>query len=237
MLIVLNSVFAILTMVFAVFMAMYKDEVAAPIELGITPALAFQFAKTPEDIERLFYDLDGRILDLFVAKMYWLTWIDFLFITSYTGFIFSFIRLMKSGRHLLLLQSLLGLALLIGLMDVLENIQLLNVLKCLGECSGDNLQHILDKQKVFTWLKWESTAVLLFLMIPFLWDRDFWLKVMSMLNVLVLIFGISAILTNWNRQCLTAISYFISLIFIALGLFLIYALTRFIFSFKDHKVL
>ncbi len=139
---------------------------------GFTGAvLAFEFAASTGDLDAV---LSGRS-PIFLERLDRGNRIDFGFALTYSAFLFFFFRQVKKEKgHLLALAGMI-LAPLIGLADVLENVQLLNLTEAYrGTPVRENLVALLWKLQSFTWLKWGGLAIALLLAGGLLFERRRW---------------------------------------------------------------
>ncbi|HVU03135.1 MAG TPA: hypothetical protein VHE30_15350 [Polyangiaceae bacterium] len=128
-----------------------------------TPILAFELATDRAEIEALF-DLPGSAHRAeLVHRMDLGNTADFAFMVAYGGFLALFsLAVRTAGERRALVPAVLGP---IGaIFDVLENTQLFAITKALG---GD-YDGALARLRLFTWLKWETLALALVLLAPWL---------------------------------------------------------------------
>jgi len=160
-----------------------------------TPVVAFEFSTTPQAIMTIFADVDGNVSEPMINSMTNNTFLDFLFLIVYGGFLFSFaltcIRI--SGNRLYYFSA--GLAVLAPLFDILENVQLLAIMKALTAGDPANMTPALGLLGVFTWLKWGALALYFVMLGPFLSSRGRYGRLVAIFSVLPVILGIVALMT------------------------------------------
>jgi hypothetical protein len=120
-----------------------------------SPIIAFEFAKTVEEINTLFGPAGSPEQAEMVQKMNQGNMLDFLYMLLYSGFLVSFSIAAKKQRPMGLWPVAVGLALLALVSDMLENLQLFQITNNLT--SGDFVDS-LTRLHWFTWLKWGSLA-------------------------------------------------------------------------------
>jgi hypothetical protein len=135
--------------------------------------------------------------------------IDFAFMGAYGGFLALFGLAVARDRgarlHVVTLLGPLG-----ALFDVCENVQLLAITKALG---GD-YSGALSRLMVFTWLKWETLAVAMLLLAPWLIRRDLVCRVVAALCLLSSVAGLAAFFAR--GAIAEAFSALLSLAFVGL---------------------
>jgi hypothetical protein len=118
----------------------------------VTPVLAFELVRTPEEVERMFgTDPDARAR--FALRMKRGTWGDFALLTAYGVFLAGVAyELSRDGSR----AAKAGVVLALGAaaFDAIENVQLLSIVANLG---GD-YEHSLTILSYATWGKWWCLA-------------------------------------------------------------------------------
>jgi hypothetical protein len=132
-----------------------------------TPILAFELARTRDEIETMFGAAAGPEREVWRHAMNAGNYADFAFMVIYGLFFFSFARALAAVSEHRSLRFAPYLAVLAPVMDVLENLQLLAITDSLG---GD-YAGALSRLQLFTWCKWIPIAILYACWIPALWGR------------------------------------------------------------------
>jgi hypothetical protein len=137
------------------------------------PMIAFEFAETSEDINKLFYvgrNNERKRNEKFIDKMLFLNQIDFVFIVSYVLFLafFSLSISIKNKVKMGYLGAIISV--IIGLADVVENIQLLTILEKLDLSA--TYQTELSLLNIWTWIKWGFLGVLMLVLLPCLFRKN-----------------------------------------------------------------
>ncbi|GAB3995632.1 hypothetical protein GCM10028807_36300 [Spirosoma daeguense] len=224
----LPALLATLTFVVAIWTTFYKPSVAPPNKLdNLLPVLAFEFAQTDQDIHVLFLDKLHKPATDFIAKMRFLTRLDFAFILFYTLFILTFIREARQLVPSSWMTIALFLTPVIGFCDVIENIQLLHILDKVEANVNVTFQQELYLLSIATWFKWELTGLLFLFIIPFLWQGGHWSKGMVIFSIIVFITGIIALVQRLAED--NSIYYaqiFAILVLTLFVLFVFYSITK-----------
>jgi hypothetical protein len=118
--------------------------------------VAFEFAKTPAEIQTLFADLSPETIHNIDKANY----IDFGFMLAYSLFLsLIFQKAAFVFKRRWLLWGVL-LSVFIFIADFAENVVLLNITKIYRMESGsDILLPTLNNLRLFTWLKWSGLAI------------------------------------------------------------------------------
>lgn len=184
----------------------------------ITPVLAFEFAETEAEVRRLFDPIGQPAGDAVRRDMDRINRLDFIYMALYTALMFTFALTAArlSGRRLLYLAA--GIALVVLIADILENLQLLSITNQLA--NGD-FGSQLYRLRLFTWLKWGGLALYFLMLIPFFAQTSGWTRVGVILGVLPFALGLLAFLNRGLLSELFALS--IGLMFIFLT---VYSLRR-----------
>lgn len=139
---------------------------ATPLPGGfITPILAFEFAESPSEVSELVASESA------IAAMDRLNRWDFLYMVLYSGCLFTFALVCArlTGRRIFYIPA--ALALLILFADAMENVQLLAITRLWDD--GDistilaQLTPLLNRLRLFTWLKWGGLSLYFLLLIPY----------------------------------------------------------------------
>jgi hypothetical protein len=137
------------------------------------PIIAFEFAETPDDINKLFYvneNSEQKLNKKFIDKMLFINKIDFVFIISYVLFLalFSLSISRKNKIQIGYLGAIISG--IVGLADVMENVQLFSILEQLDLSA--TYQPALTSLNVWTWIKWGLLGVLMVVLLPCLFRKN-----------------------------------------------------------------
>ncbi|GAB3221581.1 hypothetical protein [Spirosoma arcticum] len=216
-------IFAVLTLLVSVVMVRYKPTVQPPIPAK-QPMLDFQFATSADAVNALFIDpRTGKPVTAYVDKMRSLNQIDFLYIALYTAFSFSFAQQANQAYPSVWGQIALFVAFVPGVFDVLENIQLLSILKSVEQGPNTNYEPALTRLARFTWIKWITIGWLPILLLPFLWHQGLPSKLLGLLAIVVATAGVVALL---NRRRVPVPAAYVTLVFAVSALLSVYAIVR-----------
>lgn len=130
----------------------------------ITPIIAFEFMRTPQEVMDLFGQTGSPGGQDLVRAMNLGNRVDFLYMVLYSAFLFVFCQRAAfiTERKGYYLGCFLTPVILAG--DFLENLQLLGITSRLG--SG-GFEHQLALLKVFTWQKWGGITLVFLVLLPF----------------------------------------------------------------------
>ena len=138
----------------------------APLPGGfVTPVLAFEFAESPGEVSELLAP-EGSI-----EAMDRLNRWDFLYMVLYSGCLLAFALVCArlTGRRIFYIAA--ALALLILFADAMENVQLLAITRLMDDSDVApilaQLTPLLNRLRLFTWLKWGGLAFYFLLLIPY----------------------------------------------------------------------
>ncbi len=188
------EIFALLTLMLAIWTALYKRHIKPPNHVSTKqPVLLFEFARSAQDIRALFINQSGQPTIPFIKKMRFLVRLDYAFIGSYTMFIVFFALEVEKEHSSIVNYIAIAAAIVVGLFDILENIQLLTILDLVQQTPHSTFRPQLRRLSVFTWIKWEATVFLMLLFTPFLWSENFASRVLVILSFIVLLLGILAL--------------------------------------------
>lgn len=129
----------------------------------ITPIIAFEFVRTPQEVMDLFGQAGSPERQELVRAFDLGNRIDFLYMVLYTAFLFVFCQRVAFTRErkVYYLGCALSAAALLG--DFLENMQLLSITSRLDT---GVFERQLEMLRIFTWQKWGSIALVLLLLSP-----------------------------------------------------------------------
>lgn len=167
-----SSIFGLGAVVMTLLLSAVGPRPTSPLPAGfITPVLAFEFAEREAEVAALFAPAGQPTGDTVRADMDRVNRLDFLYIALYGGCLLAFaltcFRL--TGQRLYLVAAALAVAIMAA--DVLENVQLLAITRLMDD--GDvspilaQLTPLLNRLRLFTWLKWGGLAIFFLLLIPY----------------------------------------------------------------------
>jgi len=187
---------------------------AAPLPNGfITPVLAFEFARTSEDVQAIFAhgSQPGTVVR---AAMDRVNRLDFLYIALYGGCLLTFALTCRrrTGQRVYLLPAIMAIAIMAA--DVMENLQLLAITRQMGLVNiVDNLAAL----RVFTWLKWGGLAIWFLLLRPWFQNQSGLAGFIGLAGLLPLLLGVVAFVRPGLPSELFALS--VGLMFLLLTLY------------------
>lgn len=200
------ALFSLLTLVVVTWTLLYRPAIRPPNRLPSKQAvLLFEFARTAKDIRTLFMSEGPKKADEFINKIRYLTKLDFLFILCYTLLTVTFAWQAVQAAPSIWLRLALLLSPLIGLLDVLENIQLLRILDAVQSNAQATFKPELTWLSLFTWIKWEATSIVMLLIASFLWQGGWVSKGLVILIAAAVVTGIIALIERLTSEL--AISY------------------------------
>jgi len=177
--------------------------------------VAFEFAQTPGDIQKLFLGKTSETLSQIDVANY----IDFVFMLVYALFLFEFMRTSIRLNRRNPMYFVLVLPVLVFFCDLLENLQLLGITRNFGEGSDNSaLLPYLDWLQIFTWMKWEALAVTFVIISLLIFRRDLFSKVVAVIGLIPLVLSFKAL-----SQSPQAINNFTNSIFMVFGVLVIYS--------------
>lgn len=159
----------------------------------VTPIMAFEFAADPAEAGHLF-SVAGA-----AAAMDRVNRWDFLYMALYNGFLIAFALACARRTGNRFYYVVAALPLLIWFADALENVQLLAIT---GVLAADTVEPILgqllpllDRLRLFTWLKWGGLALYFVLLWPYFrrstgWAR--WIGIVGLLPALLAVAALSS---------------------------------------------
>lgn len=158
-----------------------------------TPILAFEFAKTNQEVIDLF-GTDAETRADLVRAFDLGNKVDFVYMVLYAAFLFCFARtaVTKSGHKLFYAGSLLAGIILLG--DLLENVQLLGITAVIDSGNFDPQLALLP---IFTWVKWGGLALYFLLLSPYFFTTDaLFPRIIGIASILAFALGGSAFLSR-----------------------------------------
>jgi len=148
----------------------------------VTPVMAFEFAADPAEVGHLF-SVDGA-----AAAMDRVNRWDFLYMALYNGFLVAFALACARRTGHRAYYALAALPLLIWFADALENVQLLAITRVLTTDATEpilgQLLPLLDRLRLFTWLKWGGLAIYFVLLWPYFRGRTGWARWIGFVGLL-----------------------------------------------------
>jgi len=148
----------------------------------VTPVMAFEFAADPAEVGHLF-SVAGT-----AAAMYRVNRWDFLYMALYNGFLVAFALACARRTGHRAYYALAALPLLIWFADALENVQLLAITRVLTTDATEpilgQLLPLLDRLRLFTWLKWGGLAIYFVLLWPYFRGRTGWARWIGFVGLL-----------------------------------------------------
>lgn len=164
----------LLTLGMAIALVVVLPTSMGPGPEGIrTPILAFELARSPDEIERLFGEPGSDERAAWVAAMDLGNALDFAFLLAYGAVLFFVSRALRLERSAEQTTTRAPrsfgerFAFVAPLADVFENVQLFAITGALG---GD-YREALGRLLLFTWIKWGVLALVMATWIPSLWGR------------------------------------------------------------------
>lgn len=176
--------------------------------------VAFEFAKTKADTDLLFDKLSAETFKLIDTSIY----IDYLFIITYSILLIMFFR--KSARisNFKWLMAAIPILFVVFFGDFFENIHLLKITAIYRLQINENVEPLLNRLHVITWIKWGGLAVA-FLMISVYFFRGNWLnKLASVICFMPFLSGLFAL-----NNSPSTVTLFTNSIFAAFGVVIIYS--------------
>ncbi len=150
-----------------------------------SPIIEFEFVKSVSDVEGIFIK-DNIINKNMVEGVDKQNYIDFAYMLAYSIFLaLVFISISKQKNEKLFLIGVL-LALIAFVSDFFENVQLLNISDNL--LSGNNYLQDIKYLMIFTYIKWLSLAIALFMLSFYYFRYNILGKIFSVLSSIPLIF-------------------------------------------------
>lgn len=208
-------------------MIMYKKEIKPQNEINpvyqTKPIIAFEFAKTPAEINQLFFNKDKQVINkAFVDKMKELNYIDFIFIISYSLILLYFSLTIAQNKLAVLGYIGASIAVIVGIADILENFQLLGILDKLKP--SESYEPELSNLYIWTWTKWGLISVLIIVVLPCLFRQQSSIFTLA-LGVIMSIVAILGFVAYFS-QCQTWISHYTGSIFLLFFIIILYSLAR-----------
>lgn len=203
----LSGIFGLGTLAVLLILSRVGPRQVGPLPPGfITPVMAFEFARTQQEVEQLFQPPGSA------AGMDRVNRWDFLFMTCYSLLLGTYALAVASRTGRSIFYVAVALAPLIWLADVIENVQLLGLTR--GLALGDDPGLMLARLRVATGLKWAGLSVYFLLLAGWFRSRGGLWRVAQALAFLPAIFGLSTLVVRGLPHELMALA--IGLLFIVL---------------------
>lgn len=182
--------------------------------------IAFEFVTSHQGVHTLFSNFDRSSLGAMRIPIY----IDFGFLLGYSIFLVGVFRIARKITHSRLFIFPLVMAVLAGIADALENLQLLELLDIyLGNMPARLYPEPLELLWRFTWLKWIMLSISSVFFFFFLVYRGHWLRfpaiVLMAPGLLLAIIAVS----SFSPQL---IELFTFSVFVNVGLIFIFSLVH-----------
>jgi hypothetical protein len=157
-------------LVLSVVLQVLFPRAMGPLPAGLrTPVLALEIARSQHELETMFGPAGSPARAEWIAQVDRGNAVDFAFIVVYCAFLIAAARALL-GAHPSLARTAIGLALLAGGADALENAHLFMITAHLGgEYSG-----ALSALMASTWTKWLSLAACLAILAPGIHSHGRW---------------------------------------------------------------
>jgi hypothetical protein len=185
--------------------------------------VAFEFARTPADIQLLFSGLPETVIRNVDVGNY----LDYGFMITYTTLlILSFLKFSKElNKKWLKLGAIIAIGVFVA--DFTENIFLLRITdNFLASAPGDTISSNLTGLHFFTWLKWGGLSVSFALFYPLFFRKKWYVGIAGVVFLLPLLF-----LLGIPKQSPFWLTIFTNLIFLCFAILIFY-----LFTYKNqHK--
>lgn len=160
----------------------------------VTPIMAFEFAADPAEVGHLF-SVDGA-----AAAMDRVNRWDFLYMALYNGFLIAFALACARRTGNRYYYAVAALPLLIWVADALENVQLLSITRLLAADTVEpvlgQLRPLLDRLRLFTWLKWGGLALYFVLLWPYFRGLAGWARWIGVVGLLPALLAVAALFSR-----------------------------------------
>lgn len=160
----------------------------------VTPIMAFEFAADPAEVGHLF-SVDGA-----AAAMDRVNRWDFLYMALYNGFLIAFALACARRTGNRYYYAVAALPLLIWVADALENVQLLSITRLLAADTVEpvlgQLRPLLDRLRLFTWLKWGGLALYFVLLWPYFRGLSGWARWIGVVGLLPALLAVAALFSR-----------------------------------------
>ena len=180
-----------------------------------TPIIAFEFAESETDVVLILGQIgtpdQAELIDAFTRGNN----LDFVYMVLYGVFlfIFAFTCVRLSGNKLFYIAA--GLAVLVPIADMLENLQLQAILT--GFVAGDDFSNNLARLKLFTWLKWGGLAFTFLLLTPFFTHGNAFVRFIGVYTAVPFVLGVLSYFSGGTLKEIFALS--VALMFLLLIVF------------------
>ncbi len=187
--------------------------------------VAFEFAKTIQDLNVLFSDLS----EIEIQKIDIGNYVDFGFMLTYSLFLISLFK--KASKEFIKKWLIFGilLAVIALLSDFFENLILLEITEIYSNHLNESLFITLLKElNLITWFKWGSLSLAFLLFSVELLKRNWLAKTVAFLCILPVAIGIWAL-----DESPVSITYFTNSVFGAFTILIIYS---FVYRRENNKL-
>ncbi len=165
-----------------------------PTEMGrmpigfYQPILAFEFIESSEEVMLLFGQEEEQ-REKWIDEMELGHYVDYVFLIFYSLFICSWAWYYKRTYSHNILYFVMGLAVIAGFSDIIENTQLSIIANNLDIRS---IQHHIDVLQLFTWIKWASLTMALLALAPYVVKEKWIGSLYALTSVLTLVLAVIA---------------------------------------------
>lgn len=176
--------------------------------------IAFEFAKTPEQIHQLLKDLSPSIIQRINTGNY----IDFGFMLTYVLFLIFLLRALSKAFSQKWILIGIPICIIILLADIYENVLLLQITSRYSSVVTDvELNSILKILHKITWVKWGGLSVIFTLIATELLKKNLRTSIQGMVCIIPILIGFFA-LSN-NPKIVTWFTFSIFIVFFILIFF------------------
>jgi hypothetical protein len=181
-----------------------------------TPVVAFEFARSPTEIERMFGRAGSVQRETWRTGMRLGTWLDFALLVAYGAFLVRLALELGALGARKAARLVAGLAIACAGLDVLENRELLAILAALG---GDYTGP-LARLAWFTWAKWLGLCACFALLAPALWRANAVLRAGAVAGVVAAIAAVPALFARGMAAEVMALAVALAFGLLTIGSFL-----------------
>jgi hypothetical protein len=170
-----------------ILMAINPKEVPKMPDGFTTPILAFEFVQSKQEVWDLFGKDTAVRADL--TRAFDLgSWVDFVYILLYGGFLFTFAVtcVRQTGNKLYWGTAVFAMIIMFG--DVMENVQLLDITAAV---ETGTFQQQLTLLPIFTWIKWGGLSISFLLLTPYFFTQNLFARLIGI--VAIITFGLGGI--------------------------------------------
>lgn len=166
----------------------FPQEVAKMPDGFSTPIIAYEFLQTPEEVVQ-FFGSDTTKREEWITGMDNGHKVDYIYLLFYSAFLglWGWIAAKRTGNNLFYMIPIL--AIIAGIADLFENLQLMELTQLL---EGGAMEGTLHKLFVFTWIKWGCLALGLAGLSIYLYPRNWGGKTYSLISLITLVLAVLA---------------------------------------------